>query len=388
MRFFALSLLVFSMFLTLGCGDDDEFARADGPVSEGDAAETSAEAICNAYRACDCGDIVGVSLVGCETGLEFSWQAREDRARELGLTYDGDCLAKRINAMADRGCALPDTNAIPFCSGETCLIWHGTRAEGEECEGGGSLSDCQQGLVCLGTCQKPCANTGFDIAEGEVCRDVEAEFFGNCADGLVCDADDGICKALPTVGEPCPLNVRCAEGLVCDTSSGSPICAEPLAVGESCILPLQCESRTCTEGSCAPPPGDGETCIQTCAEGFVCGFDASSGMGTCQPPGAEGEECVASIESGCADGLSCVYPNGVTEPGVCIASRSIGESCQGPGGGAIACVEGAICGIQSCQTTPNAPGCDQCPDGDDTCTVRVCTEIPPQVCNDSGGLLF
>ena len=182
---------------------DDEPDRLDGPVAESDAQDEFAERLCYEYENCDCGELAGVALTGCETGMGFAWQASAEDAKEEGLKYDGACLTKRLNAMLDRGCEAASLTQIPFCSGETCLVFHGTKAEGEECEGGQSRSDCAQGLVCLGTCQVPCANTGFDIAEGEVCQDLEAEFYGLCASPLLCDPTSGTCLALPVAGEPC-----------------------------------------------------------------------------------------------------------------------------------------------------------------------------------------
>lgn len=383
--------LPFLIFLSISCGtDDDEFVRADGPVSSGDAAETSAEAVCNAYRACRCGEIAGVNLTGCNTGLEFAWQARAEDARENGLTYDGDCLAKRINAMADRGCALPEAGQAPFCGGETCLIFHGDKKEGEECEGTPSSADCEQGLVCLGTCQKPCANTGFDIAEGEVCRDVELEFYGTCADGLLCNPEDGICTALPEAGEACLQGAVCAEGNYCDFMADPQVCAPTAAVGDDCTLPQQCASLTCTDQKCAEAPGEGDPCVNNCQNGLTCAVPGDgSATPTCMRPPGEGETCLrATPGQDCASGLTCSYPDGPTEPGVCVGQPGIGDSCEGAGGIPLSCGEGAICNVRSCRVTPDAPGCNQCADGDDTCTVRVCTEIPPQVCGDSGGLTY
>lgn len=377
------------LFIVLtGCGDDDEFVRADGPVSSGDAAETSAEAVCNAYRACGCGDIAGVSLTGCDTGLQFAWQAREEDAKENGLTYDGDCLAKRINAMADRGCALPEVESTPFCGGETCLIFHGTKQEDEECDGTPSSSDCEQGLICLGTCQKPCANTGFDIGEGEVCQDAEINFYGTCAEGLICNPEDGLCTAPPEAGETCLQGAICASGNWCDFTADQ-TCAPLIEVGGDCVTPQECTTLTCTDQKCAEAPGEGDACINNCAGELICAIAPGSNMALCQAPPGKGETCLTgALGENCAEGLICNYPDGLQEPGVCTTRPGLGDSCEGSGGLGLACEEGAICGVRSCTASPNSPGCDRCEEGDDTCTVRVCTEIPPQVCNDSGGLTY
>ncbi len=356
-RWALLSALCVCLCFAVAC--DDEPDRLDGPVSESDADDEVAERVCYQYEECNCGDFAMVSLTGCETGLQFAWQASSEDAKEDGLTYDGDCLAKRLNAMLDRGCAKPGVGDIPYCVGETCQIFHGTKAEGEECDGGFSRSDCQQGLICLGTCQVPCANTGVNIEEGQVCRDVDAEFAGVCAEDLLClpDTDDpnqSFCRAAPALGEDCSQAI-CAEGLFCDFQNGQ-VCAELVALGGDCIQPLQCESGTCsTEMKCVEPPAIGESCISTCADGAVC-MPSAEGA-SCVAIPQRGDDCLLQSAIRCAEGLVCIDSKCADQPGK-------GDSCVSSDNIPVQCKSGSIC------------------DG------MKCIEIPPAVCSDSGGVLY
>ncbi len=371
----------------LGCkgGEKDpgeNLQTVDGPVAKEEAGEVTAARVCDAYEACRCGELAGVSLAGCETGLGFSWAGLTDEAESRGLTYDGECVADRINAIAARGCALPDERALPFCSGETCQVYHGTKADGEECESVGRFaSDCAQGLVCLGVCSEPCANFGVDIPEGGVCNDPDSGFAGLCAEGLLCEPQSGMCVRVPTDGEECLQNFVCAEGHWCSMEGETPTCRPTKATGDPCNSFQECETLNCVDGACAAAPGEGDSCtLGRCAEGLVC--DASDGAPVCIALPKMGEACLENPVSRCAEGLTC-------RDDVCTGKPGDGQSCEpGADGLQVQCKDGLICGVRLCRLSTDAPGCDACADGDegDSCTVRVCHEIPPAVCGDGGGL--
>src|SRR5690606_3327740 len=106
----------------------------DGPVSEESAPGQVSKRLCAEYRRCGCGNLAGVSLSGCEQGMQFAYQATIEDAQTEGLTYDGECMSRRLNAMLERGCE-STTGVFPGCGPENCLIYHGNKQEGEDCDG-------------------------------------------------------------------------------------------------------------------------------------------------------------------------------------------------------------------------------------------------------------
>lgn len=365
-----------------GDGSNDNLKTVSGPVDEGEAKSVITDRICDAYQTCGCGEIAGVDLTNCRAGLGFSYDAFGDQVRELNLTYDGDCVERLINAMAERGCET-EVQYNPYCRPEQCQVYYGTKQVGEECEGGLSYSECAQGLVCLGECQEPCQNGMINIPEGGVCYDEERGIRGACDVDLLCDTTgDGTCKTLPTVGEPCLQNALCAEGLYCNAFEGEPIVCEPvLAEGAECIYPVSCESTNCSDGTCGPAPGEGEPCTQKCAsDDLVCAFDGGSQV-ICMSLPTAGEPCLQNSATPCGEGLTCDGAN-------CVEKPALGESCGDAERSIyLQCEEGAVCTTILCRLKPDEPGCAACA-GDDSCTALVCQKIPPSVCGDSGYLLY
>src|SRR5690606_32776846 len=101
----SLTLLLAIPLLLASCGDDEgSLAPLDGPVSEESAPGQVSKRLCAEYRRCGCGNLAGVSLSGCEQGMQFAYQATIEDAQTEGLTYDGECMSRRLNAMLERGC--------------------------------------------------------------------------------------------------------------------------------------------------------------------------------------------------------------------------------------------------------------------------------------------
>lgn len=334
--------------LFTACGDGP--SRLEGPVPEGKAASKVASRLCHAFRQCGCGEVAGVALDNCGTGLEFAWQGIQEDARSNGWTYDGACLTKRLNALRDRGCETTGTMR-QGCGAVSCQVFHGSVPEGGTCTGRSTASDCRQGLICVGgTCEQPCSGpTTGPLGEGETCRE-GTRVTGVCEEELICHPERGECVARPGEGEACVSN-QCAEGLWCDTSSGQRTCRPTQPAGTDCTTPLECMSRACEEGTCAATPEEGEPCAtgtgRSCAGGLAC-VDA-----TCVQPPGEGEACLDSAST----------PT---------------TQCAGE----------LVCSGRLCSTHPDAPGCDSCTEPPGECLVRVCAPEPPAVCVDSGGLLF
>jgi len=342
------AIVFLSLALPLSACDDDGGAPSplEGPVKESSAGSQVSSRLCYELEACNCGELAGVSLAGCSTGFGFSWQATSENAADSGLTYDGDCLSRRLNAMLERHCdAAALTGYYPGCAGETCLVFHGDVPEGGDCEGGMSQSNCAQGLVCMGQCQKPCTGPSFPLEQGAACAD-DTGSLGFCTLGHLCDPDTQTCLPLPPVGSPC-LQYQCEAGAFCDTTVTSPICKALIADGQPCTAAQLCASMTCTDGVCTPLPGEGEACLNgyVCAKGFGCD------NAVCKPLPGKNQSCLT--------------------------------------GGVAMCQEGLACGAKLCSMsgTSSYPECQACADPQ-TCMARVCIAPPPQVCGDLGGVLF
>ena len=355
-------------------------APLDEPVPESRARNVAANRLCDEWRRCDCGDAAGVSLSGCETGLGFAWDASAEEAAALGLTYDGACLMRRLNAILERGCSTEPSSID--CGPETCQIYYGTLPEGADCEGGVSASNCAQGLICLGTCAVPCSlPSATPLMEGERCREGD-EVTGFCDMGLLCDTTSELCTALPGPDQPCLMGSLCEQGSYCDFMQDPATCEAQVEPGATCMTAQQCTTFACDGSTCSSFPGEGEPCTRGCMDALACVPDGA-GTATCQRIPGRGEPCLAeTVVTRCMDGLACA-------DGTCVEPPGEGESCMDPSAGSlISCAGDLICGARSCRFTPSAPGCDECADPEGGCTVRVCQPVPAAVCGDSGGVLI
>ena len=71
-----------------------------------------------------------------------SLQAIYDRAKNAGLSYDPECVARKIAVESARGCASEHT-ALSNCLG----VYYGTVPRGESCQD--YITDCEQGHYCI-----------------------------------------------------------------------------------------------------------------------------------------------------------------------------------------------------------------------------------------------
>jgi hypothetical protein len=99
------------------------------------------------------------------------------------------------------------------------------------------------------------------------------------------------------------------------------------AVDDSCDDDLHCAERYCVEGFCRAPPGEGEDCELTCAEGLTCDWQEwEEDWGTCRKPSAVGEPC--RTHRACAEGLACDAAwDGTDYVGTCAPPAERGERC-------------------------------------------------------------
>ncbi len=377
-----------SLFVFVGCGDsgspESRFpdpGPVDGPIDESRAADAMSHRLCTAWGRCACGEFAGVDLEldTCAIGMRFVWQDTVEEAAALGLTYDGDCLARRLNAMRDRGCEVGPVSHD--CGPETCLVFHGDVPEGGACTGRPSASDCAQGLICFGTCQLPCQiPTAGLLAEGERCWNGES-VLGTCDPALYCNRTLETCQSLPVLGEPCAPDAafRCVDAR-CDFMVEPPVCAAKVELGGACSRFDDCLSENCMSGTCEPPPTLGEMCRVSCAEGLSCSADVETGMASCVEVPREGDVCLpGSSTLRCAEGLACVED-------LCIRPAGEGEPC--PSLSPDACAGDLLCAPRRCEDHPDLPGCATCDDPERGCLTGICLPEPGTVCADNGGVLI
>jgi Dickkopf N-terminal cysteine-rich region len=182
-----------------------------------------------------------------------------------------------------------------------------TCAFDQECISGSCLlPGCPAGQCCPGGCK-----AGEPSPPGTACQfDTQCEdeaFCGvdrvcvalvgagtscrkdsECAYGLGCVGktalQDGTCKALPALGQPCPDNACADAGAVCDSTS---TCVTAGLLGAACPTGIECSAfYTCgAGGTCEDTPQLGMACTDVCAGAAWCN------AGTCAEPQADAASC-------------------------------------------------------------------------------------------------
>jgi hypothetical protein len=133
---------------------------------------------------------------------------------------------------------------------------------GEPCDG---LHGCAEGQFCSPE-DLLCRKTS---GVGEPC------ISSVCAEGLTCSilpGEDSVCVALSGIGESCDFS-ECAEGLACkyDEDAGIATCGPLPKIGEACQSSCE-EGAICEyDGVCVALPGVGDSCLGfACAKGLMC----------------------------------------------------------------------------------------------------------------------
>jgi hypothetical protein len=177
-------------------------------------------------------------------------------------------------------CATP--SCTQACCAGTCIAAEPPGKAGDPC----TTRACGAGLTCDNT--RTCVAL---FAAGAPCT-----LFDQCAYGLGCLGDPGICAALPHVGEACP-DGQCAElGTYCTPAK---LCAPLGLLGDACATSSDCSRYyTCDAQSlaCTRLPVAGEPCAGLCSDGSFC----DSGTTTCTARRAIGGACTTG--STCATG--------------------------------------------------------------------------------------
>lgn len=292
-------------------------------------------AVCNAEGSC----VFGAVGDDCES----------ERDCRLPLA----CVAGRCaEALGEEASCTEDDACVP---GLACSPANLCAAVTEPCI---EPADCGENALCTATQARVCEPVADD---GLPCMGNE-----DCSAASWCDAET--CTARPDNGLPCASGVWCAPGLACNLATG--LCAAIPQDGEPCALseqgPFVCaESLACLSDTCAPLPGQGETCgsgNNACSDGLGCSFN-TDGTSTCEPRVGDGEPCtndrqclagnyceystmlcttVAATGAPCEDGNECgpagsCVPDSPGGPFVCAPLPSAGEACH------LECETAAVC---------------------------------------------
>lgn len=387
-----------SLVLTVGCIDHDE--RPDPAELRG-----LIETHCERAEACSCD--AGNVAATCSDDLTDRWNTRVREGEERGLTFDSECFATLSADVENTACEWIN-NSEQLCT-RYCAVYYGVLQAGDACSSFDSLvSNCAQGLTCSdGVCAEPCAALS-GRTEGEPCATQDVGRYDDCAIGLSCDNQTGVCTALSVEGDLCSGGNDCGLDLVCDQDSqrcvAAPgegercdfgVCADGLDCawqsddqrycqaraleGEPCTERRCSEELICNQAStCQVRPSAGSPCVYgECALGATCDFETD----LCRELPLEGEPC---LFNDCDFGLWCQSTSDDPE-GTCRAPIATGEMCSGHS----QCASG-FCPNGFCW--PRALEGDDCSDGT-TCGVGlvcngfICEPTPsraPAVCTYAG----
>jgi hypothetical protein len=224
-------------------------------ITEADAAIAIPQATCATAFDCACPRAPWPDPATCEQALGQRTDDTAMVAAEVGLRYDGVCVARRLQRIDRLGCEAEDVDdeRAAACA-EACKAYVGTIEAGQTCQRFGvtvDLDDCAQGLHCSDdrTCVPLCEGVE-PLAEGERCM-AGIEILGECDAGLFCDPADGDCRVAASLGEPCDQRPCAADGF-CDLAQQPRTCVPRANAGERCSTHDACASGLCLDDACAP----------------------------------------------------------------------------------------------------------------------------------------
>lgn len=248
-------------------GEEPDGGTGPSKITAENGAQRFGDAICE--MALRCGFVSG-SLEDCRalilgSGDTFgSPKAAFDSVKAGKATFDPDKAEACEAAMRTARCDGDNAEAEATCDEvfEGLVPASGRCIADEACVRGTRCArDYSEEPGCNGTC--------VPLGEGEcVSR-------RDCAAGLVCD--EGKCGAERPPGkqgQPCGTFGRCEAGLYC---------SQDWRTGNS---------------TCAPLPGEGQTCEWQCATGLICVPNSSFTSSNCRKPKKEAEQCVVPFECG------------------------------------------------------------------------------------------
>lgn len=165
-----------------------------------------------------------------------------------------------------------------------------------------------------------CSEGGLRMIEGNQGSPLSS-CFGGCQDWFDCPASHaaasceaervcfkGDCEPPRGQGFSCTDERHCVFALECDGSERECVAPESVGDGEPCGEQLvQCEpGLTCVDGTCRQPLGEGDSCFRhdDCRYGYYCNSDhesAADGAGVCVPSKSMGESCGGASPAGVSD---------------------------------------------------------------------------------------
>lgn len=228
---------------TLPTSGDAGSCEGLDPIPEDAFPERIAELVCAQKAACGCATDGDPS---CESFRQYFAEARSVSA-SLGLTYNGLCLARRLQALVHSGCTVQDSFEGLHC--DDCWTYDGERESGDECDIT-YIEDNRVGQQCVNDADSCYSVSGKGLvclppmAEGGACA-----FLGECGPGLQCDFSKQCVSAKadePCVG-PGGDYERCSAGLWCDSIQ---VCRTRRAIGEDCTQNEMCETLQCMNDIC------------------------------------------------------------------------------------------------------------------------------------------
>ena len=354
-----------------GCGGSVTCGPNDGACPVGETCEFDS-------GMCFCGpDCKGCcSKDTCQPGNtnDFCGTAGETCVTCTGFDacIDGDCVCvPEPNPCGDRECG----QVKDRCGGiHVCGPYDGKCLPGDTCDTYGGMCYC--GPDCTGCCAENtclpgdsnqycgvrgdyCATcTGFDECISGVCTCVPEE---NPCGTRECGKVEDRCGGIHVCG---PLDGECAPGLTCKIDEGICYC------GPNCVG--CCDGDICRTGDSDSYCGIGGERCKTCAPGQDCHL----GICTC-----DGQSC-----EGCCDGLTC-------QPGNTVEACGIkGEICSVCDGKTESCVDGdCVCDPTKCEgvccDNICVPGGVCCVNADcdpnETCVDNQCSCPSGKTCGDA-----
>jgi hypothetical protein len=193
------------------------------------------------------------------------------------------CTAFASALLRDCSCAMPDERGSQFASAYYC------EAVAREVASGDLVYDPSHAASCFAAAQAAACSTA--TPDWTECR---AALAGKVAAGQPCRTGSPLETGRPPAVSPC------APGLFCMRSAANAcdgVCTALPAIGQSCHDPLVCVGR-----SCATP----------CVSGAVC----NGATGLCEAPAARDQPCGGDSGTTCAPGLYCATTDaGATDAG-------------------------------------------------------------------------
>ena len=251
-RLFILLFILMCCSIVISACDEDEETNSSMTIDELTDVYTK-EYCTKVFTCCKDAEIAEVfdgASVTDQQGCEQAWgqfftmmmseqQASIDKGR---MQWDGNVASSCMTTYKNTSCTQLGSDLFP--TDEMC-------------------GDPFIGLVAGGGA---CTSDGECVGDNFYCSGVDEE-----------ENTEGVCKALPGLGEECPdywcagdlmctdsvcavaevpgpneecPNYMCADGLFCDSSASPMTCLAEKNDGESCGDDMECKSYSCVEGVC------------------------------------------------------------------------------------------------------------------------------------------